>query len=43
MYLLKQHGGSLFNLLNTAYPEEEWKPWLFKQVPAHFWQDARNH
>ena len=23
-------------------PDYRWKPWLFRSVPQHFWQDARN-
>ena len=30
-------------LLSSLYPEVEWIPWKFKQVPNNFWNDTNNH
>ncbi len=26
-----------------VYPEYDWIPWKFKQVPRGFWADEKNH
>jgi hypothetical protein len=35
--------GSLSNALLTLFPEYEWQPWKFSQVPKNVWQDIENH
>jgi hypothetical protein len=32
----------LYNILKAAYPNVEWKPWKFQQVPKGFWDDVDN-
>lgn len=35
--------GTLFNELSVAYPEHDWKPWLFQQrVPHGYWDSEEN-
>jgi hypothetical protein len=29
-------------VLQKAYPDYDWKPWLFKRSPVHFWNDVAN-
>jgi hypothetical protein len=40
--LLAPFGGSLPRTLAAAYPEHEWKPWLFLHTPDDFWADKAN-
>eukprot|EP01114_Cavostelium_apophysatum_P000432 TRINITY_DN10397_c0_g1_i2.p1 TRINITY_DN10397_c0_g1~~TRINITY_DN10397_c0_g1_i2.p1 ORF type:complete len:506 (+),score=124.86 TRINITY_DN10397_c0_g1_i2:145-1662(+) len=37
-----QFGKNLFKILQSVYPEYEWKPWNFEKVPSGFWEDDRN-
>jgi hypothetical protein len=39
---LKNASVSLHELLSTAYPQHEWLPWKFDQVPNYFWDDIQN-
>ncbi len=34
--------GSLLHLLCAVYPEYEWLPWRFTQVPKAYWNDINN-
>ena len=33
---------SVQRLVHTVYPDRDWKPWLFVQVPKNFWPKAEN-
>ena len=30
-------------MLKSIYPEYDWLPWKFKQVPKGYWDDIANH
>jgi hypothetical protein len=36
------YGGSLHLLLSNVYPDYEWLPWKFSQVPKGYWADLTN-
>src|SRR5688572_8388298 len=40
--LLDLHNGSPFELITSSFPEHEWKPWKFANVPRGFWSDPIN-
>lgn len=40
--LQQQYGGSLQKLLCDVFPDTDWKPWLFEQVPSNFWSRTEN-
>jgi hypothetical protein len=40
--LLAQYQGSPSNVLQTIYPENDWKMWLFDEIPHGFWGDQKN-
>ena len=42
-HVLKLHNNSLVHALQAVFPEHQWKPWMFEQVPKHFWEDKSNH
>ena len=33
---------NVYHLLKEAYPEHDWKPWLFHKVPKGFWNSKEN-
>jgi hypothetical protein len=37
-----KYNGSPSLLISTAFPEHEWLPWKFDQVPKRFWDDSKN-
>jgi hypothetical protein len=39
---LEIHGDSLTNLLQSAYPESEWLPWIYEQSMIGYWDDMEN-
>eukprot|EP01114_Cavostelium_apophysatum_P016205 TRINITY_DN4556_c0_g1_i1.p1 TRINITY_DN4556_c0_g1~~TRINITY_DN4556_c0_g1_i1.p1 ORF type:complete len:468 (-),score=106.38 TRINITY_DN4556_c0_g1_i1:76-1479(-) len=41
-FLPRYYGESLSKALQALYPEKEWIPWKFKQVPSGFWSDRDN-
>lgn len=36
------HDSAIYAVQDT-YRDYDWKPWLFKTAPRHFWQDPENH
>jgi len=40
--LLNCYDGSSTLAVMDIFPEHNWKPWLFHQVPARFWEDPKN-
>ena len=40
--LANYYQDSPYHAMLEYRPEFPWKPWLFKSVPQHFWQDAAN-
>jgi hypothetical protein len=40
--ILSRYGHSLYKALSSVYPEKEFHPWLFVNVPRNFWKD-KNH
>jgi hypothetical protein len=38
-FLTHIYGNSLYRCLKDLYPEFNWKPWRFRQVPQRFWID----
>lgn len=40
--LLNHYQGSIAKALASLYPEHNWKPWKFTQVPAGHWDDTAN-
>jgi hypothetical protein len=40
--LLSRHGDSLIKLLSAIYNDHMWYPWLFRQLPAGYWENAEN-
>jgi hypothetical protein len=40
--LLARHGGSTLALVQSAFPDHEWLPWLFKKVPQRYWHNMNN-
>ncbi len=48
VYALNGHGlmdhfaCSVIQLVSTVYPNHDWKPWLFSQVPKNFWSEKKN-
>jgi hypothetical protein len=41
--LSNQYNSSLQRMITTIYPEIEWLPWKFIQVPANYWNNIENH
>ena len=41
-YLLKIHGQSIFQLLETVYPSFGWRPWRLLVAPHQFWTSSSN-
>jgi hypothetical protein len=39
--LIKKYRMSPVNLLRACYPEYDWKPYLFKNVPLNAWKDQQ--
>ena len=37
--LLNHHKGSLYSILLTVYPEFDWLPWKFHQLPKFSWKN----
>jgi hypothetical protein len=37
--VLTLHNSSIMQALKTVYPEYDWQPWLFQQVPDGFWTE----
>ncbi len=33
---------SVLNIVNDYLPNHDWKPWLFRRIPARYWQDPAN-
>jgi hypothetical protein len=29
-------------LLSSLYPQKEWLPWKFSQLPSNYWDDVNN-
>jgi hypothetical protein len=40
--LLKKYKNSTPLLLSSVYPEHEWLPWKFGQLPNNFWENVNN-
>ncbi len=40
--VLSQFNGSPYLLISSVYPEYEWLPWKFNQIPKGFWNDMKN-
>ncbi len=40
--LLDHFNNSPFILISNVYPEYEWLPWRFNQVPKGYWDDMKN-
>lgn len=40
--LLKMFSGSPYLLVKDAYPEHDWKEWMFARVPLGFWRKKEN-
>jgi hypothetical protein len=40
--ILMEHKYSLIKMLSSVYPDHVWHPWLFRQVPAGFWEVREN-
>jgi hypothetical protein len=42
-YLLQnRYNGVISAFLSAVYPEHEWLPWKFVNIPKHFWNDIKN-
>lgn len=42
--LLEQHwSSSAIGAVKECFPDYDWKDWLFRMTPRHFWQDRKNH
>jgi hypothetical protein len=42
--LLESHwNSSAIGAVKECFPDYDWKDWLFRCAPRHFWQDTRNH
>lgn len=39
---LREYGDSMSSALRDLYPDYEWIPWFFVQVPNRFWQKSSN-
>jgi hypothetical protein len=37
------YNGSYQNILKSVYPDYEWIPWKFNQVPINYWNEFKNH
>lgn len=35
-------GHSMLNILREYMPDYDWKPWLFRRIPANYWQNPEN-
>ena len=33
---------TLYEYLRSKYPDHDWLPWKFGNVPHHFWADLKN-
>jgi hypothetical protein len=40
--LARYYNDSLVDALADVFPEHQWLPWMFKQVPRHYWSDSNN-
>lgn len=40
--LIKYYGQSPYKLMKNNFPEYDWKPWLFENMPRNFWQNKEN-
>jgi hypothetical protein len=40
--LIKYYQQSPYLLVKNSFPEYEWKPWLFENMPRNFWQHKEN-
>ncbi len=40
--LVAYYGYSMLNIMREYLPEFDWKPWLFRRVPADYWSDPAN-
>jgi hypothetical protein len=40
--IIKRFDGSFPKALAAVYTEHDWRPWLFNQVAADFWNDIKN-
>jgi hypothetical protein len=40
--LLSVYKGSPVHLLSTVYPEYNWLPWKFSNVPVAYWTNVNN-
>src|SRR5689334_16617208 len=41
-FLVKYYKGSLYQTLQTLFPNVWWKPWLFKRTPKGYWKEPKN-
>jgi hypothetical protein len=40
--LLHKYQGSMFAMLSAVFPEFDWLPWKFPQVPKTYWDNVNN-
>jgi hypothetical protein len=40
--LFIKYGSSIFKLLKSIYPEQQWFPWKFEAVPKGYWDNLNN-
>jgi hypothetical protein len=40
--LMDHYACSIQRLVNAIYPDHNWKPWLFVQVPKNYWPQKQN-
>src|SRR4051812_46748803 len=40
--LLSKYRDSPFKLITSTYPDHEWLPWKFQNVPKGYWADKSN-
>ncbi len=40
--LVAYYDYSVLKIVSDYLPNHEWKPWLFRRIPANFWQDPAN-
>ena len=40
--LMRNNKNSHINLITSSYPNYQWLPWKFNQIPKGFWNDKNN-
>ena len=40
--LVKEYYGSIPNMVESLYPEHDWKPYKFRRAPIGWWSDIKN-